>query len=78
MKEVNIPRRPEYTNEGMEKTFIHLFHKLSYDNQLEMLGYIMGKLDRRAEDAAKANYLHLVKSPAIPPKKRGKVQSRQV
>lgn len=69
MKEVNIPRGPGYTNEGMEKTFIHLFHKLSYYDQLTILGALEGKLDHQAEGAAKANYLHLVKSPTFPPKK---------
>lgn len=76
MNEVIIPRRPGDTNEGMEKEFIHLFRKLSYYNQLTILGAMEGKLDNQAEAAAKANHLHLVKIPAFPPKK-GKVQSRQ-
>ena len=76
MNEVNFPRRPEDTNEGMEKTFIHLFRKLSRNNQLETLGYIMGGLDSQTEDAAKANYLHLVKSPTYPPKLGSSIQSR--
>lgn len=79
MNEVIIPRSSGYTNEGMEKTFIHLFRKLSYYNQLTILGALEGKLDYQAEDAAaKANYLHLVKSPTIPPKKKSRIQSRQV
>ena len=77
MDEVIIPRRPEYTNEGMEKSLIHLFRKLSRDNQLGILGSIDGRLDYQAEDAAKANYLHLVKSPIFSPKKGKSIQSRQ-
>jgi len=62
MNEVITPRRTEYTNEGMEKTLIHLFRRLSRYNQLTILGAIEGKLDRQAEDAARTNHLYLVKN----------------
>ena len=68
MDDASSPIGTEYTEE--ERNLILNFDKLSPYDQAEILAWAERELEGHAKDAAKANHLHLVKSPAFPPKKR--------